>query len=195
MPGQTGLKCIRGSRLLAVVDADNLDFSLSHRGYRLRYSDLLRRLNAEAHQTFAVALLTSAVRDNRRADALRQAGWRPIVISWEWAVTVNGTRKLANADLDIAFETGVLSSVSGCNAVLLGTGDGDLAISIARGLHRTRKRNRVVVHTLSVDGATSTRLHQRRDLFDSSILIGRDLLWETNPTSGTWTSEKGDVYA
>lgn len=190
MPATTSLKCMRGRRVLCLADSDNLDHSLAQRGLHLRHADLLRHLDATARKVFAVAVLTSPVHDTRRAEAWGRAGWRPIVVHWEWAMTCKGMRKLANADFDIAFEAGVLSSISGCDTILLATGDGDLAVSIARGLRRARQRDRLTIHTLSVTGATSARLRERTDLFDSSIQIGQDCLEPRTAANGWQRKEQ-----
>ena len=106
-------------------------------------------------KVIAVAVLTSAPGNRRRAHCLAASGWRMVSIPWETVVTCHGTRKLANADTQIAFELGTLSSISECDAVIIGTGDGNLATSCAAGLHRTHRRTGISVHTLSVAGATT----------------------------------------
>ena len=179
-PMVTDLRAARGKRVLFVADSDNWDYSLKPCGLRLRYQKLLSCLRAEADLVFPVAVLTSAPGDWRRARRLADCGWRVVSIPWETVTTCHGTRKLANADMDLAFECGCLAIVSGCDTALIGTGDGDLAVSIARGLRRIRRPEPISVHTLSVVGATSSRLRQRIDLFDSSTMIGRDMLENIN---------------
>jgi len=179
IPTVTDLRALCNKRILLVVDADNMDYSLKPQGWRFRYRELLNRLTDGARMVFPAAVLTAAPGDRRRATSLENHGWRVLSIPWETVASHQGLRKLANADLDIAFECGSLASISGCEAVLIGTGDGDLAVSIARGLRRTHQRSRISVHTLSVAGASSSRLRQRTDLFDSSIIVGKDLLENT----------------
>ncbi len=176
MPKATNLRAARGKRVLLVADADNWDYSLKRHGLRLGYRQLLSRLNAEADCVYPVAVLTSAPGDSRRAGHLEDCGWHVVSIPWETVTTCQGTRKLANADMDLAFEWGCLSIISGCDTALVGTGDGDLAVSIARGLRRLRRQTPISIHTLSVVGASSSRLWQRNDLFDSSVMIGEDML-------------------
>jgi hypothetical protein len=176
VPAFTDLRTLHGQRVLIVLDSDNLDYSLERQGTRLRYAKLLSQIGDRVGQVFPVAVLTSAQGDQRRADFLARSGWRVVSIPWENVITYNGVRKMANADLDIAFEFGCLASISGCDAALIGTGDGDLAVSIARGLRRTRPRTSIAIHALSVAGATSARLRQRNDLFDSNVIVGTDML-------------------
>jgi hypothetical protein len=180
LPMVTNLRAVRGKRVLFVADSDNWDYSLRRHGLRLLYRRLLSRLNAEAERVFPVAVLTSAPGDSRRARRLEDCGWRVVSIPWETITTCQGVRKLANADTDLAFECGRLSIITGCDVALIGTGDGDLAVSIARGLRRTHRRVPIAIHTLSVRGASSTRLRQRTDLFDSSVIIGKDMLENIN---------------
>jgi len=176
MSGQTDLRVLRDERVLAILDADNLDFSLQRHGLQVRYVTLLKRLQSLARAVFPVAVLTTNVADVGRALRLRECGWRALEIPREAVPTSKGLRVAGNADADLAFELGALAAVADCSAVLLGTGDGDLAVSCSRGLRRVCRTRPVAIHTLSVSGSTSARLRQRRDLFSSSILIGMDLL-------------------
>lgn len=176
MPAKTDVSALRGQKTLVVLDVDNLDFALQRHSLQVRYRALLNRLQSTARDVFPVAVLTVDMVDAGRAQRLRECGWRAIEIPREIVPTNRGRRIAGNADTDLSFELGVLSSVADYTAVLLGTGDGDLAISCARGLRRVRQVKPVTIRTLSVAGATSTRLEQRRDLFASSTLIGLDLL-------------------
>lgn len=181
MPRVTDLRMVLGRRLLIVADCDNWDYSLKRCGLRLRYAALLDRLSAKAKQVFAVAVLASAPGDCRRAEHLTNCGWEVVSIAWETVTTYQGVRKLANADMDLAFECGSLSVMCGCDVALIGTGDGDLAVCIARGLRRIRHLTPIAIHTLSIAGASSSRLRQRSDLLDSSLIIGQDMLEKIDP--------------
>jgi hypothetical protein len=195
VPRFTDLRALRGKRVLLVADSDNWDYSLKPHGLRLQYGKLLDRLNAEADRVFPVAVLTSAPRDSRRARHLQNCGWGVVSIPWETITTCRGTRKVANADTDLAFECGCLCVSRDCDAALIGTGDGDLAVSIARGLRRLHRRIPVSIHTLSVVGASSSRLWHRSDLFDSSIMIGTDMLEHiTSPHHSNYQSISKGLY-
>jgi hypothetical protein len=125
-------------------------------------------------------VITSNPDDHRREDALEHCGWRVISIPRETIITCKGLRKVANADADLCYELGVLASVTEFTTALLGTGDGDLAVTCSKGLRRTCGDRPIAVHTLSVVGASSSRLWQRTDLFDSSLIIGQDMLTKVN---------------
>jgi hypothetical protein len=156
------------------LDGDNLDISAKGHGLRVRYDRLLGLLHNEADEVEAVAVITSNVGDHRREDSLVDCGLRVVSIPREIVVEGRECRKVANADADLCFELGSLANVAGYSAICLGTGDGNLAISCLRGWRRTCG-DATAIHTLSVAGATSARL-RRRDLFDSSILLGMDML-------------------
>lgn len=195
LPATTRLGVVRDSRLLCILDVDNLDYSAKPRGLRVRYGDLLVRLRQLARVVFPVAVLTSEIDRRERAEALRRVGWRPVVIPREVAVTHQGVHKTANADCDLCFELGRLLGIADATAVLLGTGDGDLAISCARGVRRTSSTRRIPVHTLSVAGATSSRLRTRHDHFSSSTLLGRDLVESLGRGGGGANTGNGGHHA
>lgn len=176
LPATTDFTVFAGTRLLCLVDEDNLRISLQRQSVRLSYRTLLARLTAQARHVAACAVLTVAVGDSRREAYLQQRGWHVLTIPQETVLTVHGPAKKANADLDLCFEAGVLVSVAQCEAVLLGTGDGDLAIAIARGLRR--RQPMCAVYTLSVPGSTSHRLLNAPDLFTDNLLIGEDITRE-----------------
>jgi hypothetical protein len=75
--------------------------------------------------------------------------------------------------MDICFEAGRAAFNWGGDAVVIGSGDGDLSTAIARGLKRAVPGKKVF--TLSVPGCSSRRLLDRKDLFDGSLQIGLDL--------------------
>jgi len=197
IPRLTDLRVVRGKRVLFVADSDNWDYSLERYRLRLQYGKVLNRLSAEAKHVYAVAVLTSSPNDCRRARHLANCGWRVVSIPWETVTTCQGVRKLANADMDLAFECGYLSNMRGCDVALVGTGDGDLAVSIARGLRRIHQRTPIGIHALSVLGASSNRLRQRTDLFDSSVIIGKDMLENINTRHEVTCryTPKGDSHA
>jgi hypothetical protein len=119
-----------------------------------------------------VVVFSAAPGDGRRARYFSDRGWHPVPVPIEVVMTRQGPIRKANADLDMAFEAGRLAAGSGAQAVLVGTGDGELGVAIARGVRRALPGCRV--HALGVPGSTSRRLH-RRDLFDGVIYVGRDL--------------------
>ena len=181
IPRVTDLRMFRGKRVLLIADSDNWDYSLKPHGLRLQYGGLLDRLKRRGRSRVPGSCADLGTgRLSVRLSFPENCGWRVVSIPWETITTCGGTRKLANADTDLAFECGYLCVSKDCDAALIGTGDGDLAVSIARGLRRIHRRMPIAIHTLSVVGASSSRLWQRTDLFDSSVMIGRDMLDNMN---------------
>lgn len=173
LPATTDFSALVGKRLLCLVDEDNLRISLKDHGRRLSYQRLMKRLKAKARSMSGWAVLTAAAGDHRRAHYLKKRGWDVLRINQETVMTVRGLERKANADFDLAFLAGHLVSTARSDTVVIGTGDGDLAISVARGLKRIQPSIRVF--SMSIPGSTCHRLLTRTDLFDGNFLVGLDI--------------------
>jgi hypothetical protein len=175
-PAVTWLAALRGQHVLAVVDADNIDFSLCRAGLALRYGLLLKRMRVQARTIFPIAVLTAPAGDQRRKRVLAEGGWRTVSFTHEQVLTAHGSRKKANADLDICFEVGHWLGLCDSTALFILSGDGDLTTSIARGVRRSQRQSALGIHALSVPGSSSQRLLRHPELFDSAQLVGLDIL-------------------
>ena len=173
LPTTTDFSLLKGRNLLAVVDDDNLRISMQQCRRPLSYSILLSRLQNESGYVFPLTVLTVQAGDLKRELELKGNGWNVLVIPKENVFTITGPQIKANADFDLAFELGHLVNSIQFDTVLLGTGDGDLAVAVGRGIRRTCPRIRLL--TLSVPASTSTRLRTRPDLFDGNIAVGCNL--------------------
>lgn len=189
----TDLSPLRSQRVVCILDGDNIRISAQERGAVVLYDRLLDRMRQIAADVFPVSVITREAGDGREEAALKGAGWRVLSIEREVVPSVHGPRKAANADSDVAFELGALAVVADPTLIVLGTGDGDLAVSCARGIGRVLRGRRVPVHTLSVPGSTSSRMRSRTDLFASSLLLGSDILVPT--TSKRFALITGDRHA
>lgn len=138
LPVVTDLSAMKGRRVLVLVDEDNLRISMQNHEQPLSYRWLLERLHREAKTIFPVAVLTAPQGEQQRELYLRTRGWRVLTIPRETVLTCTGPQIKTNADADIAFELGNLVSTEKFDTVLLGTGDGDLAVAIGRGVRRKR---------------------------------------------------------
>jgi hypothetical protein len=167
------LSALKGRRVLTVLDEDNLRISMQHHHQPLSYRRLLARLHGETTRVFPLAVLTAPEGDQRREAYLKSRGWNVLAIPRETVLTTTGPQLKANADFDLAFELGHLVNTGQFDAVLLGTGDGDLAVAIGRGIRR--RCPQLHLFTLSVAGSASGRLRSRSDLFDGNIVVGRDI--------------------
>jgi hypothetical protein len=166
--------------VLVIVDEDNLRISMQSRGRKISYRRLLDLVQSVADEVLPLAVLTAPPNDNQREHYLQSRGWSTLTVPQETVRTWNGTRTMANADMDICFEAGRAVLKWDGDAVVIGSGDGDLSIAIARGLKRAVPGKKVF--TLSVPGCSSRRLLDRKDLFDGSLQIGLDL---TRPRAGS----------
>lgn len=171
----TDLRRLAGRRPLCVLDDANLRISLEELGRRLSYRRLLQALRGVCPNLSAYSVLTTPAGDMRRYRYLRSRGWCALAIGEEHVDTVNGPVRKANADMDLVFLLASRLTVSRHDSILLGTGDGDLALAIARGIRRRQRP--LPVYTLSVPGSTSHRILVRNHphLFAGNILVGRDL--------------------
>jgi hypothetical protein len=173
VPPNTDFSALQGTRLLAVMDDDNLRLSSRNRELRFSYRKTLERLNTISNVVLPLAVVVAEEGDTRRQAYLRDRGWRVLAIPRETVLTHQGPLVKANADFDLVFELGHLLSAGQFDTILLGTGDGDLAVSVGRGVRRTCPGLRLF--TLSVAGSASKRLRSRPDLFDGHFLAGLDL--------------------
>lgn len=171
-PARTALGFVRGRRILAVADDDNINVSAEKRGITMCYGRLLDRLENMATSVNAAAILTSVPGVHHRRNMLLDAGFSALELPRRKVAHVSGARTISN-DFDIAFEVARLLTVHRYDLVLLGTGDGDLAEAVAAGVRRVRRS--IMVATFSIAGTASSRLRPG-SLFHANILIGRDLL-------------------
>lgn len=179
LPATTDLSGLKHRRVLVIVDEDNLRISMQNRRRILSYRRLLDRVQSVADEVLPLAVLTAPPNDTQREQYLQSRGWSTLTVPQETVRTWNGTRTMANADMDICFEAGRAALNWAGDAVVIGSGDGDLSTAIARGLRRALPGRKIF--TLSVPGCASRRLLERTDLFDGSLQIGLDL---TRPKAG-----------
>ena len=173
LPPITDFGAISGKKVTCALDSDNIDICLRRCFNSLSYETLARRIIAVAGQADLLAVPTVSGNHGPRESRLSSAGWRVLPIPVEIIQTHKGSRRKANADHDIAFEVGYQVRTNSPEVVLIGTGDGDLAVAMARGIKRHHPEIKVI--TLSVNGFTSHRLMTKTELFDGNILIGLDV--------------------
>ncbi len=150
-----------GSNLLGIFDDDNLNISCREKfGSKLSYATLAMCLRGLANHCELWAVLTSNADDAGRTRYFEARGYQALDVKREVVSTKRGTIVKGNADFDLAFETAFRVACGTPDTVLLGTGDGDLALAIARGIKRVDPE--LKVFTLSVRGCTSARLLQQQ---------------------------------
>lgn len=175
---QTGpLDAIRGSRVLVLADAQNLDLSCRDLGYRLSWARLGQRLREVVGRVSLHAVFSRCgPDDSRRWDYFLERSWQPHA-KIARAVNRPGGRveRDSNADFHLAFLAGYLAGRLSVSWVVLATGDGTLALDVSACL--SKLPSMPAVATLSVAGATAQRLDARVcDFIRLNIEVGRDVL-------------------
>ncbi len=175
LPAHTDFSGLASRRVLCLLDEDNLRISIGAHALRLSFDLLLRKLSATARGVLPWAVVTARVGDDRRQKYLVQRGWHVVTVPRETVLTVKGPRIKANGDMDLCYLAGSLA-LKRFEAVLLGSGDGDLCVAIARGIRRLKAAQEIF--TLSVPGSTSHRIlvANNPSLFDGNVMVGRDVL-------------------
>ena len=140
---------------------------------------LRRRIEAEARSLRPVAAYCATARDTRERFFERD-GWEVVAVPQELVRTFSGAVLKANIDMYLCVEVGLrASSPAGkprTDCTLIGSGDGDICVAIARTLKRRFPEQRVM--TISVPGSTSHRLTSMAGVFDGHIDVGLDLALE-----------------
>jgi hypothetical protein len=192
LPADTDLSALAGKRVLCLLDEDNLRISIKSHALRLAFDLLRRKLSATARSVSAWVVLTAELGDTRRQAYLVPRGWQVVSVPREIVMTITGPRMKANADMDICFLAGSLVLKGQFDAMLIGSGDGDLGVAIARGIRRLQAVPDI--YTLSVPGSTSHRIRPSNNptLFAANILIGRDI---TRPAESRNKSKVDRVLA
>jgi len=165
------------SNLLGIFDDDNLKISCDEKfGSKLSYATLAASLRGLANRCELWAVLTSNAEDAGRTRYFEARGYQALDVKREVIATKRGTVVKGNADFDLAFETAFRIACGTFDTVLLGTGDGDLALAIARGIKRVDPE--LKVFTLSVRGCTSARLlqHQVPHLVEGNFYVESAML-------------------
>lgn len=166
---------LAGRRILVLADDENLRISARDLGRRLSYRALGEVLRHSAPGVYLHAVFSSLPGDRTRADGLRRRGWTPHVREARMVPSWHGPRLSANADFYIAFLAGRLAARLPCDALVIGSGDGELVEEIASAVRRGRRAR--PVFTLSLPGSTSRRLDARTSsLIEANLEIGLDCL-------------------
>lgn len=174
IPLYTQTKALEGRKTLVIADTDNLDCSFKRlHGLELDAAALRNRLWAPTQKLKAAAVLTSHPGMNFMETTWGIAGWDVTTVIREKVKTCRGNELLANADFEIVFTAATLVATNPhFDSILLCTGDGTLATSIAREVRRRRPNLSVV--SCAVPGAASSRLRDT-SLFDAYIELGADV--------------------
>ena len=168
---------LAGTNLLAVFDDDNIRISCQEKfGSSFSYRTVAEQLRQLTSSCEMSAVLTSGADHDERSSYFRIRGFLTLGIKREVVETIRGPEVKSNADFDLAFETAFRIAQGHFDTLLVGSGDGDLTLSIARGVQRLAPGVRVF--TLSVPGCTSNRILQDRvpELIAGNFYVRQGLL-------------------
>lgn len=168
---------LRGRAVLVALDLENIDRSAHDIGRVVDYGRLASVLrDGIGQQVHLIAVFSYADGETAPERFLRARGWATYTRPIDTVRTKMGTVRHGNAD--VAFATAVGAAVIGLDveACVLATGDGQLAIDVARCVTAIAPRCKTAA-TLSLPGSTSHRLDARRSaLFTINLEIGDDVM-------------------
>ncbi len=162
--------------VLVVADIENWAYGARDLGFEIDFAALGRLLKAKLKRVALHAFFSAADGDDFVTNQLAQLGWEPHPRAIIQRPAQFGGAQSANADLAIAFGAAKLLGHKRADAVLLGTGDGVLALDCARAI-RTNFRKCSTVGTMSLTGSTSRLIDARvaREI-DVNLEIGLDAM-------------------
>jgi hypothetical protein len=175
---------LRDRAVLVALDLENIDRSAHDIGRVVDYGRLACVLrDGVGQQVHLIAVFSCADSETASERFLRARGWATYTRPIDTVRTKMGMVRHGNAD--VAFATAVGAAVIGLDveACVLATGDGQLAIDVARCVTAIAPRCKTAA-TLSLPGSTSNRLDARRsDLFTINLEIGDDVMNRLTATS------------
>jgi hypothetical protein len=174
---------LRGGSVLVALDLENIDRSAHDIGRVVDYGRLAHVMrNGIGSCAHFIAVFSCTAAESTSERLLRTAGWATYTRPIETIRTPAGVVRHANAD--IAFATAVGAAVIALNVevCVLATGDGQLAIDVARCAKAVAPRCKTAA-TLSRAGSTSQRLNARHStIFSANLEIGDDVMDRINAT-------------
>ena len=162
--------------VLWVIDAENLNYSLSRIGWKPDYGAMLQRIASVSESVDAHAFMSSretSMEPKRRYFASQ--GIAPHLRAHETILAVGQAGPHCNSDNELLLHLGFLCGQRTYDTVILGTGDGALGCAAGNFLAELAQPPRV--YTISVQGATSGQLLTRSNwLINGNMIIGGDLV-------------------
>ena len=173
----TGFDSLRNlGQTLFIIDAENLNYSLSQIGYKPDYAAINKRLEAVSESLQAHVFMTSP---DQTMEAKRRyfasVGIAPHLRAVNSILTVGQPNKHLNSDNEMLLRLGFLCGQRRFDTVILGTGDGALGCAAANFLAEMTKPPKV--YTLSVQGSTSNQLLAGSNwLVNDNLILGADMV-------------------
>ena len=162
--------------VLVVADIENWAYGARDLGFEIDFAALGRLLKTKFKRASLHAFFSATDGDDVVTNRLSQLGWEPHPRAIIQRPAQYGMARSANADLAIAFGAAKLLGHKRADAVLLGPGDGVLALDCARTI-RTNYKKCSTIGTMSLTGSTSRLLDARVvHEIDVNVEIGLDAM-------------------
>lgn len=156
IPAATGpMDLLRGKQTTVILDVENLTASAHNLGREFDYCALHAAMKAAGSRPEVHAVFSRQSCDERWVSYFRDCDIIPHPRQVKRIVTHNGVRETMNSDVAIAVICGLVAARQP-DELVLGTGDGQLALDIVEVLLAQMPRLRIV--TLGVPGSVSTAL-------------------------------------
>lgn len=170
---------LRGQRSAVILDVENLTASAHNLDREFDYCALHAAMKAAGSRPEVHAVFSRQACDERWASYFRECGIIPHPRQVKRITTHNGVREGMNSDVAIAVICGLVAAQQP-EELVLGTGDGQLALDIVEILLAQAPRLRIV--TLGVPGSVSTALRNESRIH-GHLTAGTDCL---KPVTDFW---------
>ncbi len=162
--------------VLWVIDAENLNYSLSRIGWKPDYGAMLQRIASVSESVDAHAFMsTSETSMEPKRRYFASQGIAPHLRTHDTILAVGQAGPHCNSDNELLLHLGFLCGQRTYDTVILGTGDGALGCAAGNFLAGLAQPPRV--YTISVQGSTSVQLLTRSNwLINGNMIIGGDLV-------------------
>ena len=150
LEGQTDLTAICDKKVLVLLDEQNLSFTAKDLGFLLQYHQLAKRLRSAAAGAELHLFTATDTCDQAARHQFEKAGYRVYLKTIRRLPPRNGRKRHdSNIDNIFSFWTGNFVKETTCDVVVLGSGDYGLAGELAQAICQRRKRQPVLIMTLS----------------------------------------------
>lgn len=181
LPKKTSLNVVVDTTVLMLADGENLSYGLRKQGLDLDYRRLLHavRRAAQTVEAHAFACLKTGDAIDYARKYFDDAGWKHSLYPTQQIRHCGAIRRRSNCDPYYLLGAGEALARSDASAVILATGDGDLAGDVISHL-RARDTSRKIV-ILGIKGCISRRLYPCVNHDVAAVIhIGQDIV-ETLP--------------
>ncbi len=168
-PRNTEYSAVSGAKVALYFDVDNLSISAQKAGYEVDYHKLYQGFRRVSYSLNATAIYGAEKNDQEKLKYFEYCNIRPVPYEYLRAHEYDGDPFFM---MSLSWE----QRCSGCDIIILASGDGKLLNDCSRFIRRYQQK-RKKLYTLSVGYSTSGLLNSRiNDNIDYNIELGRDAL-------------------